>query len=102
MVQATEERPEFVLPEQWCRDTVEESLEALVDSSKSAQRKISEMGTENNRLHETVAAQAGEIEVLKSFLSRVWTEREQEPPPSPTEQAQRLVAAVNQNETRNI
>ena len=103
-MEATEERPaEIVLPEHWRRDTVEESLEALVDSCRAAQRKISEMGTENNRLRETVASQAAEIEVLKAFLSRVWTEREQEPPLSPTEQAQRLLAAVNSTtESRRI
>ena len=98
---ADELESEFVLPEQWRRDNVDQSLEALVGSCKEAQRKISEQGTELRGLRETVATQAAEIEVLKSFLSRVWTEREQEQQ-SPTQQAQRLLAAVNQHdETRH-
>ena len=101
MEEATEHEFEFV-PENFRRDTLEESFAALLASYKQAMAKITEQGRENNRLRDATVAQAEEVEQLRALVAGLWTEREQEQQ-SPTEQARRLLAAVNPTqETRNF
>jgi hypothetical protein len=99
MDQATEEPPEFVLPANFRRDTVEASLEAAVKSFLDSQRKITRQSLELKSLRADVARLESELAVARIELAQrpVQTETVAAEPWRIEDQAAWLVAAANQS-----